>query len=88
MKKVHRKKKRVKSITAEEFDRLADSGGDITPYLDMKNAVWVNAYRVNVDFPAWMVKALDQEAKKLNVSRQAVIKMWINDRLTHRSPAA
>ena len=28
-----------------------------------------------------MVESLDKEARKLNISRQAVVKMWINDRL-------
>jgi hypothetical protein len=74
-----KRKKKPNAITAEEFDRLADEGKDITPYLDLDHAVVVN--RVNVDFPKWMIKRLDQEATKLNVSRQAIIKMWINDRL-------
>jgi len=34
-----------------------------------------------VDFPSWMVDMLDREAIKLNVSRQAIIKMWIRERL-------
>ena len=76
------KTRRVKRITAEEFDRKADNGEDITPYLDFKKAVVV--MRVNVDFPAWMVKRLDREATKLNISRQAVIKMWLHDRLSGR----
>jgi hypothetical protein len=75
------KRKKVKPITAEEFDRLFDEGKDITPYIDFKNAVFVNPSRVNVDFPNWMIKRLDREATKLNVSRQAIIKMWIHDRL-------
>lgn len=33
--------------------------------------------RVNVDFPAWVVDALDREAKRIGVGRQAVIKTWI-----------
>jgi hypothetical protein len=80
------KSKKVKTITAEEFDRKFDAGEDITPWLDFKNAVVVN--RVNVDFPAWMIKRLDREATKLNVSRQAIIKMWINDRLMSQHRAA
>lgn len=37
--------------------------------------------RVNVDFPAWMVAALDNEAARIGVNRQAVIKMWVSERL-------
>jgi hypothetical protein len=37
--------------------------------------------RVNIDFPFWMIKSLDKEAKHVGVSRQAVIKMWLAERL-------
>ncbi|MBI4056391.1 MAG: CopG family transcriptional regulator [Elusimicrobia bacterium] len=68
-------------MTAKEFDFKFEQGKDITPYLNFKEATVVK--RVNVDFPIWMVELLDREALKLNISRQAVIKMWIHDRLTH-----
>jgi len=42
-------------------------------------ASWIK--RVNVDFPAEMLRKLDQEAKHIGVNRQALIKMWLNDRL-------
>jgi hypothetical protein len=61
------------------FDEKFDKGEDITRFLDLKNATVVQ--RVNVDFPSWMVDMLDREAIKLNVSRQAIIKMWIRERL-------
>ena len=38
--------------------------------------------RVNVDFPVWMISALDEESERLGVSRQAIIKTWIGERLT------
>jgi hypothetical protein len=37
--------------------------------------------RVNVDFPVWMIRLLDKEAKRLGVPRQAIIKVWIGERL-------
>ena len=80
------KRKKIKPISAEEFDRKFDEGEDIFPYVDFKNAVFVN--RVNVDFPVWMIKRLDREATKLNVSRQAIIKMWIHDRIMSQHRAA
>ncbi len=74
------KKKAPKTITTAEFDAMAERGDPaINDYFDWDKAVVVR--RVNVDFPDWMIKRLDREALKLNVSRQAVIKMWINDRL-------
>ncbi len=37
--------------------------------------------RVNVDFPIWMVNKLDREAKRLGVTRQSIIKIWLAERL-------
>ena len=73
-----------KAISAEELDRLFDEGSDeIDQYLD-----WDSAHRpalvpkrVNVDFPQWMVAGLDREAKRRGITRQALIKMWLADRL-------
>jgi hypothetical protein len=82
------KKKKPKMITAAEFDAMFDRGEDISPYMDFDKAVVHPGAvrRVNVDFSAWMLKRLDEEAVKLNISRQAVIKMWIYDRLTGFDP--
>ena len=41
--------------------------------------------RVNVDFPIWMVQALDREALRVGVSRQAIIKTWLANYLSTRS---
>jgi hypothetical protein len=70
-------------ISAEEFDRKFDDGEDISEYLDLSRArrPGLEARRVNVDFPDWMVHSLDEQAKKRGVSRQALIKMWLADRL-------
>lgn len=37
--------------------------------------------KVNVDFPEWIINSLDQEAKKIGVTRQSIIKVWIAERL-------
>jgi hypothetical protein len=37
--------------------------------------------RIAVDFPAWMVAALDGEAARIGVSRQDIIEMWMSERL-------
>jgi hypothetical protein len=36
---------------------------------------------VHVDFPVWMVEALDELSERLGVTRQALIKLWIAERL-------
>jgi len=37
--------------------------------------------RINIDFPTWMVQKLDNEARHIGVSRQAIIKTWLADKL-------
>ncbi|MEK7286472.1 MAG: hypothetical protein AAB035_04150 [Nitrospirota bacterium] len=32
--------------------------------------------RVNGDFPAWVIAAMDLEAERMGVARIAVLKMW------------
>ena len=70
-------------MKSEEFDKLFDEGKDITHLLDMSSARRPNQElkRVNVDFPLWMVKQLDQESKRLGVTRQSIIKIWLAERL-------
>ena len=41
----------------------------------------IEPQKVNVDFPAWVVFALDREADRLGVPRQSLIKVWIVERL-------
>jgi len=70
-------------MKAKEFDEAFDRGEDIMPYLDMSSACRPNLElkRVNVAFPVWMLNALDREAEQLGVTRQAVIKVWLAERL-------
>jgi hypothetical protein len=66
-----------------EFDEAFDRGEDITGELDLSKAMrpLQKQRRVNVDFPAWMVESLDREAQRLGVTRQAIIKVWMAERL-------
>ena len=34
-----------------------------------------------MDFPTWVVAGLDRQARHLGVTRQALIKLWIAERL-------
>ncbi len=74
-------------MKAKDFDRGFDAGEDITGQLDHSRAKRSRARprRVNVDFPAWMVESLDREARHLGVTRQAIIKVWLAERLQHQS---
>ncbi len=70
-------------MKATEFDRKFDDGEDMSADVDWSKARRPNleSKRVNVDVPAWMVSGLDQLAKRLGITRQSLIKMWIADRL-------
>ncbi|MEJ2689979.1 MAG: ribbon-helix-helix protein, CopG family [Deltaproteobacteria bacterium] len=70
-------------MKAKEFDKKFEEGKDITGHLDFSGSRRINQElkRVNVDFPVWVVEGLDKEAKRLGVSRQALLKVWIAERL-------
>jgi hypothetical protein len=70
-------------MKAKTFDRKFGSGGKILDQVDLSKArrVGADAKRVNVDFPAWMVDSLDREARRLGVTRQSLIKLWLADKL-------
>ena len=76
-------------MKASDSDERFDTGDDVIPLLDVAQAKCpgLNAKRVNVDFPEWMVQSLDMEANRLGVTRHSLIKLWIADRLDHHYPS-
>ena len=70
-------------MNSSEFDRRFDDGESIIELLDVTAArrQRLEQKRVNVDFPIWMVEQLDQEANRLGVTRQSIIKVWLAERL-------
>jgi hypothetical protein len=80
-------KKHAKSLRAEQLDELFDSGSDgIDRYIDWSKArrPGREIQRVNVDFPVDLLRAIDQEAKRIGVTRQAFIKLRLADTLEKR----
>ena len=77
-------------MKAKTFDRKFDAGEKIVAHLDLNKArrIGTDAKRVNVDFPAWMVDSLDREARRLGVTRQSLIKLWLADKLVQPAAAA
>ena len=79
----------MKKITAEEFDKKFDNGEDINEYLDFSQAIkldeletkTIKTKKINVDFPENILTLLDQEARKIGVTRQSIIKVWVAERL-------
>ena len=70
-------------MKAKTFDEKFDAGEDVSDYLDWSKARRPNLEpkQVTVDFPAWVVARLDREARRFGVTRQALIKLWIAERL-------
>ncbi len=75
-------------MKAADFDKKFDDGvEDVIDEFDLSSATRPNREqkRVNVDFPLWMVESLDREARRLGVTRQSIIKVWIAERLQRAS---
>lgn len=80
-KKLHISKR--KALPAEELDGLHDSGVDLSAHMELDRASRPGraVQRVNVDFPVDLLRVIDQEARRLGVTRQAFIKIRIADSL-------
>jgi hypothetical protein len=76
---------RTKAIPAEDIAQRADSGEDVSRFFTGAGRrmppMHVPVQRVNVDFAAPMLNELDDAAKNLNISRQALIKSLIRQAL-------
>lgn len=70
-------------MKAKTFDKKFDDDKDIINDLDLSKARRVSQQqkRVNVDIPVWMLNSLDNEASRLGVTRQSIIKVWLAERL-------
>lgn len=76
-------KKAKKTLSAEEFEAKFDADEEILEDLDLNSGERINqnTKRVNIEFPQWMIDSLDKEANRLGVARQALVKIWVADRL-------
>jgi hypothetical protein len=65
---------------------MHDAGKDLTAHLDFTKASRPGrqVQRVNVDFPVDLLQAIDREAKRIGVTRQAFIKLRLADTLSSR----
>jgi hypothetical protein len=77
-------------ISTSDFDKKFDDGvEDIIDDLDLSKMTRPGREprRVNVDLPSWMVEALDREARRIGVTRQSIIKVWLAERLERAGQA-
>jgi len=70
-------------MKAKDFEKKFEFGQDLTDNLDLPGSRRVNqeTKRVNIDFPVWVVEQLDKQSKRLGISRQALVKVWIAEKL-------
>ncbi len=76
-----------KPPTADEIAELADRGENISRFFTRKGKMMPPIQRVNVDFTAPMLNELDDAARALNISRQAVIKSLLRQALDQQHMA-
>ena len=81
------KKADKKIMSADEIADLADKGKSVFKYFSNKGNMRKPLQRVNVDFTVEMLQELDDFARELNVSRQALIKTYLRQALDQHSLA-
>jgi hypothetical protein len=74
-------------MKVKDFERKFDAGEDVVEYLDLSRARRGSSKqeKINIDIPGWMLESLDREASRLGVTRQAIIKVWLAERLDQTS---
>jgi hypothetical protein len=75
------KTSKKKPVSADEIAEMASRGENISRFFTNAGKMMPPIQRVNVDFAAPMLKELDDEARALNISRQAVIKSLLRQAL-------
>jgi len=65
--------------TAANLEARFDAGEDVLDYFEVSKAVRgdITPQSVQVDLPAWVVSALDNEADRRGVPRQSLVKFAV-----------
>ena len=77
-----RRKNLAKNST--EFDRRFDSGEDIHDLIDISRATVIHhgeKVRIILDIAEWLVKDIDDISQQIGVDREALIKVWLHERI-------
>ena len=78
---MNRTPKKTRPVSAETIAKRAERGENISRFFTGKGRMMAPIQRVNVDFAQDMLQELDLAARELNVSRQAVIKVFVRQAL-------
>ncbi|MGB3203123.1 MAG: CopG family transcriptional regulator [Nodosilinea sp.] len=74
-------------MNAEDLDRKFDNGEDVLKHFDLSTLKrpGLEPQAIEITFPQWMIAALDKEAQRLGIQREAIIKLWLAERLDANS---
>jgi hypothetical protein len=74
---------KTKAASSATLDAMHDAGVSMAGVMDHTKATRPgrSIQRVNVDFPVDLLRDIDQEARRLGVTRQAYIKIRLADAL-------
>ncbi|NJK36049.1 MAG: CopG family transcriptional regulator [Oscillatoriales cyanobacterium SM2_2_1] len=74
-------------MKAEELDAKFDAGESVLEYFDLSTAKRGDMVTqvLPIDLPVWMWELLEQEAQRLGVERQSLVKTWIAQQLVKSS---
>ncbi len=71
-------------ISADAIARRAERGQDVSKYFTNRGRTMPAIQHVDVDLTEPVLDELDDVARELNISRQAVIKTLVRQALDHR----
>jgi hypothetical protein len=85
-------KKKIARST-KEFDRRFDSGEDVHDLIDMSKARIIRhgkrvQVRITLDVAEELVKEIDRIRESIGVDREALIKVWLHERVQQEKAAA
>lgn len=75
-------------MKAKDFDKkFYDNEQDIIDDLDLSalKRPYLEQKRIEIDLPGWIIDSLDREAKRVSVTRQSIIKVWLVERLEEKA---
>ena len=75
-------------MKASEIDRIFDEGKeDVLHHFDPKSArrPGHEPTPLNLECPDWMARALDREARRLGVTRDDMIRLWLAEKLEKKA---
>lgn len=74
-----------RTMDDKSIDELFDEGVDMTQFIVEDSITFPGLdstpRKINISMPEWLISDLDREARYLAVPRQAVINMWLAERL-------